>query len=1027
MAFTGELTRKWANGLTMEYTRKIDCFIENLPKRMCKPLQQVGFCGFVTKDRLSLEDAYAHQKAPFTVGQKWGKKWEYGWFFSEITIPEEAEGQRVVFQANLGEGLVFINGKVYGALDKEHHMITLSMAAKAGEAYQIAMEVYAGHGEATDHAIIIPEENTQSVQIDIAQNTVQSGSISIFHDEVFQLWMDLNTLYDLRKQLPEISWRRTNIDKGLKQICDAVDIEAPFLTFMEGVKKARKAAAPVLACKNGTSAPTMYAIGNSHLDLEWNWTVDETRRKAARTIGNQLRLLEEYDDYIYLQSQPWLLETVKNEYPDLYAEVKEWVKKGRFIPEGGMWVQSDTNLPSGESLIRQFVVGKKFISQEFGIDSEIFWLPDSFGTSPALPQIMAGCGVKYFMSAKLPWLYNGGDMFPCHNFIWKGADGTQVQAHIINGYNPMSSPSAIYNRWEPYVDKEEIPDRLFLYGHGDGGGGATRIHMEYLKREKDLEGLPKVVSASPNEYFSHINNSYGVEKTYVGELYFAAHRGTYTSQAKTKKLNRRSEFALRDAELWTALIGKECKAETDALWKQVLFNQFHDILPGSAITQVHDRAEQSYADVIGKASKLVNDVLEDTLEAVSEKLTVFNSLSWDRNVIAQLPEGYHTAYDQNGVAVPTQFAEGKTLALLEVPACGMQTYTLGQAKPTCNTLVGKELCLENDLIKAVFNEYGELLSIVDKETGMEYLSAPSNRFRMYQDMPPYSDAWDIESFYEKVEVAIMPEASVSEVYTGPLVSGFTVRKKLNNSEITQKITLRKGNKRIDFETEVDWKETHKLLKVDFNTNIHTEEMISEIQFGYIKRPNHKSRQYDADRFEVCQQKWSALTESNRGVAVLNDCKYGISSDAGRMSLTLLKSAMAPAADADKGVHHFTYSVMPFGEALFESNVVREAYELNSPAIVKIGSAPTQSLLRVCRKNVIVDTVKYAEDGSGDLIIRMYEAMGSYSHCELEFGFAVKEAYVTDMLENNLEHISVCDNAVSLPFKAFEVVTLRVIL
>ncbi len=1024
--------------LSREYTGKLQRFMEVIPKRIYRSCEYLEFAGFITRERLSLAEALAHERRPFTEGEKWGRKYEYGWFFTELTIPEYLKGECVMFKAELGEALVFVNGKVYGSLDREHPMIRLAKCAEGGERFTIAMEVYAGHAgldgfSSTTNTIpctvaVIPEDNRREFAEDIEQKSIRNGEIGVLQEEVFQFWMDLNTLNELRGHFEESSWRRASIDKCLEKVCDMLDIEAPFPEFVEMVKQVRTVMAPVLACKNGPSAPTMYAIGNSHLDLEWLWTVEETRRKAARTLGNQIRLLEEYEDYKYFHSQPWLLASVKKDYPEFYEEVREWIKKGRIVVEGGMWLEADTNLPGGESLIRQFVFGKRFMAEEFGVDSEILWLPDIFGGSAVLPQIMKGCGIRYFLNAKVSWLYNGGDSFPYNNFIWRGLDGSEVLTHVTGDYASGASPNMIRDKWVHLnAERGEIPAKLFLYGHGDGGGGATRIHQEYLKREKDLEGLPKVETKAPNEYFRYVESACEVKNKYQGELYYAAHRGTYTSQARTKKLNRQSECALHEAEFWSALLGKsdETSDSLRNLWAEELFNHFHDVLPGSSITEVYERAEKSLAKVIAGAKTITNEVVSSALKQTPDTITVLNTLSWDRKAMVVLPEGWEGISDSVGNAVETQCRDGKTIAVLDVPSCGMSTYHRAKGEAVSELAEDNGLYLENELIYAAFNENGELISVKDKATGIEFLQAASNRFHVYQDAPVMFDAWDIDSFYEKLEVTDITSVEVGTVRRGNLVSDFVVRKKINHSEIRQRISLRKGSRRIDFETEVDWKETHKLLKVDFDTNIHTDELISEIQFGHIKRPNHKSRQHDADRFEVCQHKWSALAEANRGVAVLNDCKYGIGATEGRMSLTLLKSAAAPALYADKGLHQFTYSVMPFSDTFFHSNVVREGYELNHPVYVGMGEYAEGSLLRLSEKNVIVETVKLAEDGSGDIIIRLYESQNAYTNCKLQFGFEVKEVFITDMLEQHPQRVEVQGNEATLELKPFKIMTLRV--
>jgi len=444
----------------------------------------------------------------------------------------------------------------------------------------------------------------------------------------------------------------------------------------------------------------------------------------------------------------------------------------------------------------------------------------------------------------------------------------------------------------------------------------------------------------------------------------------------TKKLLRRSEFALREAEMWSAFMGADTKKETDLLWEKAMFNQFHDIVPGTSLTEVHIQTEKDFSEVVEKSGEIVNAVITADINNDADYLTVFNSLSWDRKALIELPDGYTSA--EGG---KTQKIGDKIYAEAIVPACGYKSLKLGKDGILDNKF-DDSLVLENNLIKAEFNENGEIVSIWDKEKNMEFLSKPSNVFRMYRDMTCFFDAWDIDSYYEKEEVKLDKNAEVYVEYKGELESSLIIKRKLNKSSVVQRAILRKDSKRIDFVTEIDWKETHKLLKVDFSSNIHTDEMLSETQYGYVKRPNHKTRQFDQDRYEVWNYKWSALCESKRGLALLNDCKYGISADGERMSLTLLRSTVNPARTADKRVHNFTYSIMPYTEELAESNVVREGYELNSPVVVKNGYKGEKSLISVSEKNVIVDIVKLAEDNSGDVIVRLYESMNTLTHCKL---------------------------------------------
>lgn len=1010
------------------YEKKTQCYIDLLPKRIYTPIKSIEFSGFYTYERLSLEEASSRNKQPLRKGDNWGRKWEYGWFFSEIVIPPECEGKRIVFESANGEALVFVNGRAAGSFDREHTHITLMKKAKAGEKFSIAMEVYAGHGKGIpqdNYIVLIPEADNNSLDEDTMQKTIKNGSFGIMHDEIFKLWRELKISHSMIKWLDKNSLRKAKIEQAIMDMCDAVDLELTMDEFLIDVKKGRDILSGILKNKNSESVPTFYAVGHSHLDLEWLWTREETRRKAARTLGNQLELIREYGDYKYIQSQPWILETVKNEYPDMYEQIKAAVRAGNIIVEGGMWVEADTNIPSGESLIRQFIYGKRFIKNEFAMDSEVLWLPDIFGVSGTIPQIMKGCGVKYFHNAKISWLYNGGDAMPYGVFRWKGIDGTEVLANISMGYTDDVYPDCLIERWRNIEEQADVPVAMLTYGHGDGGGGATRIHLEGMDTLADVEGVPKIVPAGPNEFFRAAEKC-RVSKTFTGELYYAAHRGSYTSQAKTKKLNRMTEFALRQAEMLAALKGEDkYNAEIGLMWKDVLFTHFHDVLPGTSISEVYGAAEKKYADILGRTNEISTLIAETFTEKNKDTITVFNPLSWEREVIIMLPDGYTSIHDLDQNNIGTQNINEATYTKVQLPSCGFKSFILGKQTSLKNESKVREYVLENAFLCAEFNNRGELISIIDKENQLEFIQSPSNIFRMYKDMPIFFDAWDIEPYYENLEVSLAEDVAVTCGYSGTLMSCLEISRKINKSEIKQTVVLRTDSRNLEFRTEVDWKETHKLLKVDFNTNIHTDVMLSEIQFGYIKRPTHKNRQADADRFEVCQHKWSALAEGKRGFAILNDCKYGISADEGKMSLTLLKSPEEPARNADKGIQTFTYAIMPYTGSFEDSDVVREAYQLNSSVLMINGLADEKSMISVSEKNVIVEAVKTAEDGSGDVVIRLYECMNSYTNTELVFGFGVKAIYKTDMLENILEEIPVENNCADISFRAFEIVTLKI--
>jgi alpha-mannosidase len=962
-------------------------------------------------------------------GTPWGAKWEYGWFQAEVKLPAQAEDRRVVIRLEPGgEAIVWIDGQIAGAHDAQHREITLSSRGVPGTVYQLLAETYAGHGPRVVHAGPTPPGRETVPEPGPMQTVVGRSSFGVWEEDVYQLWVDVETLHQIRELLHEDSLRVAEIDCGLRDFTTIVDFELAREEMLVTVRACRDRLRPLLSCANGSTSPVMFAFGHAHIDVAWLWPLQETERKCARTFGTQLALLNEYPDYLFLQSQPHLYEMVKRRYPALYERIKEAVTGGRFIVEGATWVEPDTNVTGGESLIRQFLHGKRFFQDEFGFDCKLLWLPDVFGYSAALPQIMRGCGVPYFSTQKIFWAYHGGDPFPYNTFTWEGIDGSEVRVHLHNDYNARIDPQSLIFRWRERVQKDGIATRLYPFGYGDGGGGPTRNHLECARREHDLEGVPRVRLASPLEYFRDQEARGWPKARYVGELYFQCHRGTLTSQARTKKGNRDCELALRDAEMWgvAARALRDARYPTEELdkaWKTILLNQFHDILPGSSIARVYTEAEAAYAEVLHTATEAARAAAA-ALTDDSHALTVFNTLSWDRRSLVALPPGYDGAALPTGEVLPVQRADDRTLVEVDVPACGWTSLVPAAAQFPDNALSASSHRLENDLLRVDFNALGEITSILDLETGEELAAGPCNRFSMFKDVPSAFDAWDIDSMYEQCPVDLREPASLEVVSTGPLLASVRITRQLHHSTLAQEVSLRRGSRRIDFQTMIDWQERHKLLKVAFPVAVHANEAIHEIQFGHIRRPNHRSRPFDADRFEVCNHKWTALAEEARGCAVLNDCKYGVSVLANTISLTLLKSALAPDMHADQGVHEFAYAFFNWTGALADSGVVREGYDLNCAVGTALGSAGRRSLFSVSSPNVIVETVKPAQDDSGDVVVRLYESMRTATRCAVRSSLDVGSAWQADMLEAFETELAWRDGAAELSFRPFEVKTVR---
>lgn len=1017
--------------LTPEWMRRIDNWRRELAAQCYLPLGAVSLEGYTTLDQRTAEEAQHGPFAPMPPGTRWGAKWEYAWFRAEVVVPPEAAGRRVVMMLNPGgESAVYVNGVAAGALDHQHREITLAMEAAPGTRYEVLVEAYAGHGPRVVGAGPVPPGRETVPEPPPEQNVVGESSFGLWKEDVYQLLMDVETLYGVRGAIDPASLRAAEIDAGLRAFTLIVDFEVEREAFLATVRAARERLKPLLACVNGSTAPTMFMFGHSHIDVAWLWPLAETERKCVRTLSTQLALAAEYPEYRYLQSQPHLYWMVKTRYPDLYRRVIEAVRAGRIIPEGATWVEPDTNVPSGESLIRQFLHGTRFFREEFGIECQLLWLPDVFGYSGALPQIMRGCGIRYFSTAKIFWAYNGGDPFPYNTFVWEGIDGSEVFVHLCNDYNARTSPDVVIERWNQRVQRDGYATRLYPFGWGDGGGGPTRDHLEFVRRMGDLEGVPRCRSASPLEYFQDQEARGWPEARYVGELYFQAHRGTYTSQARTKLGNRKSELVLREAEMWGAaastLTGYTYPLERmDAAWKAVLLNQFHDIIPGSSIHRVYEEAEAAYARIIDTAEEVAGEAAGALTDA-GDNLTVFNSLSWPRNALVPLPEGFAGALNAAGRPLPAQAFEGEAFVEAILPSCGWTTLRpMREAGvETANELSATPRSLENALLRLTLNDRGEIAAILDKETGREWCAGPCNQMRLYKDVPTNWDAWDIDSTYQHNPVPLEEPATIEVVAEGPLFAQLRVTRRLHQSIMRQEITLRRGSRRVDFDTEIDWQESHKLLKVAFPVDVHADQALHEIQFGHIHRPTHRSRPFDADRFEVANHKWTALAEENRGAAVLNDCKYGVNVLGNTINLTLLKSALAPDMTADKGTQVLTYALYLWNGAFLDSDLVREAYDLNVSILTVSGGAGERSLFTVDAPNVIIDTVKPAEDGSGDVIARLYEAKRAATVCTLRTSLPIAAARLTDMLERGDERLEVHDGAISLPFQAFEVKTVR---
>ncbi len=1034
------LKSEWAQGLNQ---------IEHaLIKDLYHPIQNIDFKGLLCDKDLNLEEAIPRDCFDILPGYHIDKPFGYAWLFSTFILPEQIEGERVVLNLDLGgEATIFINGEPFGTmrgdfLSHKHHLIvdqTLTASALGGEVISLACELYCKHPLprlgapkcACATGPVFPEDEADVMVYDGV--TIGSSSFGIWNEEAYALYLDLLVLREIMECGNEYDFHVEAIEYGFKKLITSIDMEQPLALRRKHYIEMREILAPLMQAKNGSLAPQLSAIANSHLDIAWLWTGDETRRKTARTFAAQLRHLEEYPETLFIQSQPILYEMCRERYPTVFEKIKQAVKKGNWIADGAMWVEPDTNLSSGESLIRQFLYGKRYFKEMFDVDSRLCWLPDTFGYTAALPQILKGCEVDYLTTQKIYWTYNDSEKFPHHAFAWEGMDGTRINSYVHMEYESSVNPAKVIGHWKNRMDRDGTGRLLLPFGYGDGGGGPTRDDLEQIRRTRDLEGTPKIEYSNPYEFMSKLQKDSDVfeRNVYSDELYFPCHRGTYTTQSDIKKGNRRAEHALHEAELWSAIAARikghyydSGRIETN--WKKVLFNQFHDILPGSSIAKVYDDAKQLYSEVLNDTSELITGALSAVVKE-GEGYTYFNPTSFKRCETVLLPDMFveGAKYADGRPLASTQSTDG-VLAMINIPPLGHvsiypDTKISCEKQVTLTELSEGGYRLDNSQISVTINSKGELCEVVSKKSARSFINGYGNRFKLYRDIPRKFDSWDIDVMVQESEIDLDGDATLSIHSQNELSVTLKLTRKIASSVITQFISLFADSARIDFDTTIDWRELHKLLKVSFATGVVARNMRNQIQFGYIERPTHKTQNYDADRFEVCNHYYTSIEDAHHGAAVLNDCKYGISSQEDELSLTLLKSGAHPDFRSDNQIHEFRYAYYVFDET---NSVVEEAYRFNRPLLGFDGATATHSYLNISAVNIVAQTLKLAEDGSGDIIVRLYEANRGDTDCTVTVAFDFSAVELCNMLEEPISALQFTSRSIPLHFKPFEIKTIR---
>ncbi len=969
------------------------------------------------------------------------------WFTQELTIPEELDGKPVWMKINTSfssredmrnpQFLVFVNGVVTQGVDVNHLDVQIAKEGRAGETLRIDLQAYTG---------------TLGSEFYMSTNLVDVD------EEVKDLYYDIIVpLRGLgRIEKDSRSWHA--IVRSLNDTINLLDLRVPYSeAYYNSIDEARKFIAKDLYTDlAGNDEVVASCIGHTHIDVAWWWTVSQTKEKVVRSFATVLQLMDEYPDYKFIHSTPQVYKYVKDRYPEMFARIQERAKEGRWETNGTNWVEMDTNISSGESLTRQALYGKGFFRDNFGHENRVYWLPDTFGYNAQLPQLLKKSDVDYFMTTKISW--SQVNKLPYDTYMWKGIDGSEVLTHMITTpaigqnvkvdfnttYNGLLHPDPIRGAWDRYQQKDINNDVLVAFGHGDGGGGPTREMLETEKRmAKGIVELPRTRQVFAQQYFEELEERVKDNPalpTWQGDLYLEYHRGTYTSMSRNKRSNRKTELALMDLELVASLTEEGIAYPTDELyemWTMVLRNQFHDILPGTAINEVYEVTRVEYMEAKEQIRELQDERLKDLL-GEGDKLSLFNPHGYTRNDVIELGDVDATALEAaDGSVYPVQeTADGQKIAYVEnLPAKGYETFTkLTDAQEVAASFEVSEdgKLVETPFYTVSFDEDMLITSIYDKENDREVVEngKRANLLRMYEDKPIYYDNWDIDHFYHEKfwDVTNVESAEWTEV--GPVRATLRLVRKESRSTITQDIHFYANNRRIDFETVADWDEFQHLLKVQMPVNVNTDEATFDIQFGNIKRKIHTNTSWDQARFESVGHWFVDMSEGHYGVSLLNDSKYGHSFKDGVMALSLIKSGIQPNPVSDREVHHFTYSLLPHAGD-WKGKTYEEAYNLNQEVIVRDNTADNEkfSLVSVDQPNVIIETVKKAENGEGT-IVRLYESENALTKVSLNWAKDFDSVEVVNLQERSLtaeeaDAPVVEDGAIKFTIKPYEIYTLRI--
>lgn len=1013
-----------------QYFNRIDYFFQTIDQLIYPEYIQFDAEFAKTSEPVPFQERLKLSYKPVREGEIWGREWESAWFHLTCSVPENFANRELCLLIHTGgEALVFDENGVpvfgltgFSAFDSNYYKERMVIGKKTpGEKLEYFIEAAANGLFGIDQPAA--SELSPDHPEGFFEAAVKHLRLAVFNREAWQFKLDLKILLDLVKTL---GYNDHRARRQLRTLNDALNI---FNYDTENIAAARKLLKEKAFSRiNGSDALKVNSIGHAHIDVGWLWPVKESVRKAARTFSSQLALLEKYPNYIFGASQAELYRMVKENYPELYSRIKKQIKSGRWEVQGGMYVEADCNLISGESMVRQFLHGKNFFMDEFGVDVKNLWLPDVFGYSAALPQIIKKSGCDYFLTQKISW--SNINKFPHNSFLWQGIDGTRILTHFPpeNTYNAAAVPERRIKAVNNYAENSFLDEFISLIGIGDGGGGPSEDYVERELRLHDLDGCPKSDFGRADGFFARLEQHESELDVWNGELYLELHRGTLTTQGAIKRSNRQCEQLLASLEFVASSLPAEYyPAETlDKLWKMLLVNQFHDIIPGSSIALVYKQAEKDYQEIRQNIDREL-DLLYKKLFVHDENCCTFiNTLSSRCSCVAELPAAWngYAISDADGRELPVQEHDGKWMTLVNIPENSFCTLKRGGKKSAATEVLDGNI-LENDLVRYCFDDDGKLLSVYDKELNREFLSSPGNVLALYNDHPVNHDAWDMEIYYPETQVRTLVFKRVKKV-AGEVFQALEFCSSFGKSKICQEIRLRKDSKRADFITAVDWHEDHKLLRVEFPTTVSAESASYDIQFGYIRRPTTANTSWDKAKFEVCAHRYADLSSGNSfGIALLNDCKYGYAVKDKILSLSLLRSPKYPDRFADMGKHVFTYSLLPHCGGLTQSCVMSEAAALNRPPLAaeNYSAGNAVPFCRLNGRGVSLETVKKAEK-SNSQIIRLVETNGTESTATLTFAGNAKNICDIDLMEWNKQNVrKIENNQISVTLSPFEIRTL----